>query len=147
MGQILHGSAKTTHAVRALIQRSKASNVAFSRELGIKVKKVVKWRTFGYLEAHRFLRFALQYRRTLFDLTRCYDVDNLHLHQVIATKSAVDGHVEQREVAVVLCQLKPYSNCPDMLGFEWAFLTDDPSLVPGWAKYTNCGQFWGLCHN
>jgi len=25
MGQILHGSAKTTHAVRAAIQRSKAS--------------------------------------------------------------------------------------------------------------------------
>lgn len=28
MGQVLHGSAKTTHAVRALIQRSKASNAA-----------------------------------------------------------------------------------------------------------------------
>ncbi|NKB29504.1 MAG: hypothetical protein GKR99_18865 [Rhodobacteraceae bacterium] len=28
MGQILHGSAKTTHAVRALIQRSKTSNAA-----------------------------------------------------------------------------------------------------------------------
>lgn len=44
MGQILHGSAKTTHAVRALIQRSKASNAALSRELGINVKTVAKWR-------------------------------------------------------------------------------------------------------
>ena len=44
MGQILHGSAKTTHAVRALIQRSKASNAALSRALGINVKTVAKWR-------------------------------------------------------------------------------------------------------
>jgi len=45
MGQVLHGSAnKTTHAVRALIQRSKASNAALSRELGINVKTVAKWR-------------------------------------------------------------------------------------------------------
>ena len=44
MGQILHGSAKTTHAVRALIQRSQASNAALSRELGINVKTVAKWR-------------------------------------------------------------------------------------------------------
>ena len=44
MGQILHGSATTTHAIRALIQRSKASNAALSRELGINVKTVAKWR-------------------------------------------------------------------------------------------------------
>ena len=44
MGQILHGSAKTTHAVRALIQRSQASNAALSRTLGINVKTVAKWR-------------------------------------------------------------------------------------------------------
>lgn len=44
MGQILHGSAKTTHAVRALIQRSQASNAALSRKLGINVKTVAKWR-------------------------------------------------------------------------------------------------------
>ena len=44
MGQVLHGSATTTHAVRALIQRSKATNAALSRELGIHVKTVAKWR-------------------------------------------------------------------------------------------------------
>jgi len=44
MGQILHGSATTTHAVRALIQRSAASNAALSRELGINIKTVAKWR-------------------------------------------------------------------------------------------------------
>lgn len=44
MGQILHGSATTTHAIRAAIQRSCASNAALSRELGINVKTVAKWR-------------------------------------------------------------------------------------------------------
>jgi len=44
MGQVLHGSATTTHAIRALIQRSQASNAALSLELGINVKTVAKWR-------------------------------------------------------------------------------------------------------
>ena len=44
MGQILHGSATTTHAIRAAIQRSQASNAALSRELSINVKTVAKWR-------------------------------------------------------------------------------------------------------
>ena len=44
MGQILHGSATTTYAIRAAIQRSQASNAALSRELSINVKTVAKWR-------------------------------------------------------------------------------------------------------
>lgn len=44
MGQILHGSATTTHAIRAHIQRSTASNAALSWELGLNVKTVAKWR-------------------------------------------------------------------------------------------------------
>ena len=35
MGQVRHGSATTTHAVRAAIQRSQASIAELSRELGI----------------------------------------------------------------------------------------------------------------
>ncbi len=44
MGQVRHGSATTTHAVRAAIQRSQASIAALSRELGINPKTVAKWR-------------------------------------------------------------------------------------------------------
>ena len=44
MGQVRHGSAKTTHAVRAAIQQSKASLATLSRELGINPKTVAKWR-------------------------------------------------------------------------------------------------------
>jgi len=44
MGQVLHGSATTTHAVRAAIQRSKASIAALSRTYGVNPKTVAKWR-------------------------------------------------------------------------------------------------------
>ena len=44
MGQVRHGSATTTHAIRAAIQRSQATNAALSREIGINVKTVAKWR-------------------------------------------------------------------------------------------------------
>ncbi len=44
MGQALHGSATTTHAFRAAIQRSQASLATLSRELGINPKTVPKWR-------------------------------------------------------------------------------------------------------
>ncbi|MEM8788930.1 MAG: IS481 family transposase, partial [Pseudomonadota bacterium] len=43
-GQDRHGSATTTHADRAAIQRSKASIAELSRELGITPKTVAKWR-------------------------------------------------------------------------------------------------------
>ena len=44
MGQILHGSATTTHVVRTAIQRSQASAAELSRTYGINPKTVLKWR-------------------------------------------------------------------------------------------------------
>lgn len=44
MGQIRHGSATTTHAARAAIQRSQASAAELSRSYGINPKTVLKWR-------------------------------------------------------------------------------------------------------
>lgn len=44
MGQILHGSAATTHAVRAAIQRSKASIAELSRTYGVNPKTIAKWK-------------------------------------------------------------------------------------------------------
>src|SRR5262252_8863982 len=44
MGQVLHGSATTTHAIRAAIQRSKASIQALSERHGVNPKTVAKWR-------------------------------------------------------------------------------------------------------
>ena len=44
MGQVLHGSATTTHAIRAAIQRSKASAKALAERHGINPKTVAKWK-------------------------------------------------------------------------------------------------------
>ena len=44
MGQVRHGSATTTHAIRAAIQRSQALLAQLSQELGINPKTVAKWR-------------------------------------------------------------------------------------------------------
>src|SRR6201992_1589964 len=44
MGQILHGSATTTHAVRAAIQRSKAPLKELATQHGLNRKTVAKWR-------------------------------------------------------------------------------------------------------
>jgi transposase-like protein len=44
MGQILHGSATTTHAIRAAIQRSKASLKELSERYGLNPKTVAKWK-------------------------------------------------------------------------------------------------------
>jgi len=44
MVQILHGSATTTHAVRAAIQRSKAPLKDLAAQYGLNHKTVAKWR-------------------------------------------------------------------------------------------------------
>ena len=44
MGQILHGSAKTTHAVRVAIQRSKASIKELAGRYDLNPKTVIKWK-------------------------------------------------------------------------------------------------------
>jgi hypothetical protein len=44
MGQILHGSARTTEAVRRAIQHSQESLIALSKRYGINPKTVAKWK-------------------------------------------------------------------------------------------------------
>ena len=44
MGQVLHGCATTTHAVRAAIQRSKATVPEIAEKYGLNEKTVRKWR-------------------------------------------------------------------------------------------------------
>ena len=50
MGQLLHGSAKTTHAVRAAIQRSKATIAELAEQYDLNPKTVMKWRNRSTVE-------------------------------------------------------------------------------------------------
>ena len=50
MGQVLHGTATTTHVVRAKIQASEASLLELSEQYGINPKTVLKWKHRDSLE-------------------------------------------------------------------------------------------------
>jgi transposase InsO family protein len=50
MGQVLHGSATTTHAIRAAIQRSKAPLKELAARHGLNRKTVAKWRKRSFIE-------------------------------------------------------------------------------------------------
>src|ERR1039457_2163482 len=50
MGQILHGSAKTTHVVRAAIQRSKASIKELAGRYDLNPKTVKKWKKRDFVD-------------------------------------------------------------------------------------------------
>ena len=50
MGQILHGSATTTHAIRAAIQRSKAPLKELAAQHGLNQKTVAKWRKRAFVQ-------------------------------------------------------------------------------------------------
>src|ERR1700674_2551823 len=47
LGQVLHGSATTTEAIRRTIQHSQASLRALARRYGINPKTVAKWKKRG----------------------------------------------------------------------------------------------------
>ena len=65
MGQILHGCATTTHAVRAAIQRSQASAAELSRSYGLNVKTVLKWRKRATVEDRKTGLILPLFHRTL----------------------------------------------------------------------------------
>jgi DNA-binding transcriptional regulator YiaG len=59
MGQVLHGSARTTEAIRRAIQHSEASLRALSKRYGINQKTVAKWKR-RTSEPDRFILNPLQ---------------------------------------------------------------------------------------
>lgn len=71
-----------------------------------------------------------------------HDIDDFHLDQITSAQLAIDCHVEQREVAMVLGKFKSKSDCPYILWLWRAFLTDNATLVPCRAKCANGWQVW-----
>lgn len=50
MGQILHGCAKTTEAIRRTIQNSEKSAAKLAKELSLHPKTVLKWKKRNFLQ-------------------------------------------------------------------------------------------------
>src|SRR5271154_4551520 len=59
MGQVLHGSATTTEAVRRAIQHSQASLRALGKRYGINQKTVAKWKRRETVEGKLYLYVAI----------------------------------------------------------------------------------------
>jgi hypothetical protein len=51
--------------------------------------------------------------------------------EVAAPELAIDGKIEEREVASVPLKLESDADCPDLLRFERAFLASEATLVSG----------------
>jgi hypothetical protein len=51
-------------------------------------------------------------------------------HEIAAPQLAVDGKVEEREVAPTRLKLKSNADCPDFFGAQRALLTNEAALVP-----------------
>src|SRR5216683_2412927 len=58
LGQVLHGSATTTEAIRRAIQHSQASRRALAKRHGINPKTVAKWKKRPSAEIDANVRFA-----------------------------------------------------------------------------------------
>ena len=63
-------------------------------------------RPLGDFEAHRPPGFALDDRGAALDLSGRIDVGDLQLHQVASAQLAVDGEIEERQLASPLCDLE-----------------------------------------
>lgn len=100
-------------------------------------------RRLGDLELDGPLGLALHYRCPLFHVTRYKDITHLQPYAITAPELAVDGHIEQGKVADVLRDLNTHADCPNMLWQKWAFLADDPALIPSRGFEANDGKVNG----
>ncbi len=58
--------------------------------------------------------------------------------EVTSTKLAVDGEVEERQVAEVACKFEPRSNGPDLFGQKRAFLSERSMNPTLWRQGRMC---------
>jgi hypothetical protein len=94
---------------------------------------------FGDFELDRSAGFPLDHRGAVPDSAPDAHIADLEPHEVAAPQLAVEGQIEQSEVASTLFELKPDADCPDLLWLQRALLADEAVLVPGGAM---CRDFF-----
>ena len=85
---------------------------------------------FGDFELDRSTRFSLDHRGAVSHLATDANVVDLQPYKVTAPQVAVDGEIEQGEVALTMLQLKPDTDGRYVFRFQRAFLRGKSSLVP-----------------
>jgi hypothetical protein len=57
--------------------------------------------------------------------------------KITPAQFAINGHIEQSQIAMVLGQFQPDMDRPDMFGLQWSLLTNDAPLIPRGATCAN----------
>jgi len=70
-------------------------------------------------------------------MTRCHHIDDFHLHEIAPAQLAVDHHVEQSKITMVLGQFKSNADYPDMFKLQRSLLADNTPSVPNGPKCAN----------
>jgi hypothetical protein len=69
---------------------------------------------------------------------------DLQPHEVAAPQLAVDGEIEQSEVASSSFKLEPDADCPNFFRFQRTLLANEPALVPRTFRKANEGWDRGV---
>jgi hypothetical protein len=91
-------------------------------------------RLLGDLELNRPVGFHLDHGGAVAHMASHGHVVDPEANQVATAQLAVDGEIEQREVATPLFELKPDADCPDV---QRALLANQAPLIPGRFRKTN----------
>jgi len=58
--------------------------------------------------------------------------------QIAATQFAINPHVEKHQITKIAREFEPRVDGPNLFEKQWAFLADNPPLVPGFALWGDC---------
>src|SRR5271165_6351289 len=73
---------------------------------------------------------VLDNRRPITHAPACGDVVDPKANEIAAAQLAIDGEIEQRQIARVVLHLKPDTNGPDLFRPQGTLLADEAALVP-----------------
>jgi hypothetical protein len=82
-----------------------------------------------HLELHWLLCLPLDDRDPLSDRVPDNEIGHAERDEVATAQLAVDGQIEQREIAEITGELKTRPDRPDLLRLKRPLLTDEPALV------------------
>ena len=97
-------------------------------------------RVFRYFELYRPVSFALNDGHAVAHPVSVDQIGDLESDKVATPQLAIDRQIEHRQIPEVASQFEPGPNGPDLLGKQWAFLTNQSPLVPRRTLWLDSGE-------
>jgi hypothetical protein len=104
-------------------------------------------RLLGEFEPDRATRLLLTDRRSIERVAVGGYVIDPHCHDITAAQFAVDGEVEQREIADAFLKLQPCPDRPDVACSQRRLRTDQLAFVPGLTARSTAGWDCFVIHD